>query len=91
MAYLEAQAHGLPVVAQDRPGMRDVLAPGTSYPSPKEGAQALAHQIEKLLTDPGLRAQRSAEARQMIAADHLAPAATARIWTALASLMESRT
>ncbi|MDE4133109.1 glycosyltransferase family 4 protein [Phaeobacter sp. QD34_3] len=90
MAYLEAQAHGLPVVAQDRPGMRDVLASG-AYPAPEQGPEALARQIKALLEDPGLRARRSAEAREMIATNHLAPAATSRFWAAVAPLMEDRT
>jgi glycosyltransferase involved in cell wall biosynthesis len=41
MTYLEAQAHGLPVIAQDRPGVRDVLYPRT-YPGVEEGAEGLA-------------------------------------------------
>lgn len=41
MTYLEAQAHGLPVIAQDRPGVRDVLFP-RAYPSVEEGAAGLA-------------------------------------------------
>lgn len=89
MAYLEAQAHGLPVVAQDRPGMHDVLAPAR-YPTPEHGAEALAGQIQTLLADPDLRARRSTEARRMIAANHLAPAATARFWAAVAPLLEGR-
>ncbi len=89
MAYLEAQAHGLPVVAQDRPGMRDVLAPGT-YPAPDEGAQALAVQIDALRADPDLRARRGATARAMISLNHLAPAATTRFWDAVAPLLEDR-
>ncbi|MDE4304784.1 glycosyltransferase family 4 protein [Phaeobacter gallaeciensis] len=88
MAYLEAQAHGLPVAAQDRPGMRDVLTPA-AYPAPEEGQEALAEQINALLTDPDLRTRRSAEARQMIATTHLAPAASARFWAAVAPLMEA--
>lgn len=41
MTYLEAQAHGLPVIAQDRAGVRDVLYPRT-YPSVDAGAAGLA-------------------------------------------------
>ncbi|MDE4274925.1 glycosyltransferase family 4 protein [Phaeobacter gallaeciensis] len=88
MAYLEAQAHGLPVVAQDRPGMRDVLTPA-AYPAPEEGSKALAEQINALLTDSDLRTRRSAEARQMVATTHLAPAASARFWAAVAPLIEA--
>jgi glycosyltransferase involved in cell wall biosynthesis len=91
MVYLEAQSHGLPVVAQDRPGLRDVLAPGLSaghYPAPNLGATALSTQIQKLLSEGELRRQQGAQARDMIAADHLAPAATQRFWAAVAPLMK---
>ncbi|KEJ89691.1 glycosyltransferase family 4 protein [Sulfitobacter donghicola] len=41
LTYLEAQAHGLAVIAQDRPGVRDVLYP-RDYPKVEEGAAGLA-------------------------------------------------
>jgi glycosyltransferase involved in cell wall biosynthesis len=99
MVYLEAQSHALPVVAQDRPGMRDVLAPGLSaglssshssghYPAPDLGANALSAKIQQLLAAPDLRQRRGAQARDMIAAHHLAPAATQRFWSAIAPLMK---
>jgi glycosyltransferase involved in cell wall biosynthesis len=87
MVYLEAQSHGLPVVAQDRPGLRDVLAPG-HYPAPDLGATALSTQIQKILSATGLRRHLGAQAREMIATDHLAPAATQRFWSAVAPLMK---
>ncbi|NIZ62022.1 glycosyl transferase family 1 [Sedimentitalea sp. CY04] len=87
MVYLEAQSHGLPVVAQDRPGLRDVLAPG-SYPTPEAGPQAMADQISQLLGDRDLSVKRGAEARTFIAATHLAPAATQRFWSAVPPLLE---
>ncbi len=87
MVYLEAQAHGLPVVAQDRPGMRDVLA-AAHHPAPQDGPEALARQIDRLLSDPALRAQRGMQARHMIEAHHLAPAASACFWQAVTPLLE---
>ncbi|WP_227271698.1 glycosyltransferase family 4 protein [Roseobacter weihaiensis] len=71
MTYLEAQAQGLPVVAQDRPGVRDVLAPGAAYPDPSLGAPALAARLDFLLANPKLIAHLGAEARQHIARHHL--------------------
>lgn len=71
MTYLEAQAHGLTVVAQDRPGVRDVLAPGAAYPDPSLGAPALAARLDFLLANPKLTAHLGAEARQHIAKRHL--------------------
>ncbi|UWR24243.1 glycosyltransferase family 4 protein [Sulfitobacter sp. S190] len=51
MIYLEAQAYGLPVIAQDRPGVRDVLLPA-SYPAPEEGAAGLARLASHTLANP---------------------------------------
>ncbi|MEP4196539.1 MAG: glycosyltransferase [Aliishimia sp.] len=52
LTYLEAQAVGIPVLAQDRPGLRDVLAPTPSYPSPEAGPMALAAQLKHMLEHP---------------------------------------
>lgn len=87
MVYLEAQAQGLPVVAQDRPGVRDVLLPA-DRPTPEAGPQALAAEIDRLLADPVLRHRTGSAAREMIARNHLAPAATARFWSAVRPLMK---
>jgi len=89
MVYLEAQAAGLPVVAQNRPGVRNVLLPG-SYPKPKDGAAALAGGIRALLDAPDLRRARGAQARAMIAKSHLTPAASDRFWSAMTPLTEPR-
>ncbi|MDK3074775.1 glycosyltransferase family 4 protein [Sedimentitalea sp. JM2-8] len=86
MTYLEAQAAGLPVVAQDRPGVRDVLAPG-AYPAPEDGATALALAIDALLSDPALRRTRGAAARRRIGQDHLLGSARDRFWSAVAPLV----
>lgn len=88
MVYLEAQAAGVPVVAQDRPGVRDVLAPGV-YPFPEEGPAALAGQIRAHLGNADLTRRRAAAARAHIAANHLAPAASARFWADAAPILES--
>lgn len=70
VTYLEAQAAGLPVVAQHRPGVIDVLAPG-SYPLPEQGAEALTGEIELLLNDRCERIRRGQAARDYIASNHL--------------------
>ncbi|MDA7419619.1 glycosyltransferase family 4 protein [Tritonibacter multivorans] len=88
MVYLEAQAHGLPVVAQDRPGLRDVLAPSAlPRPDKSQGAFAMTQVMEHLLTTPEARHSDGAAARDHIAARHLAPAARDRLWSALAPLL----
>ncbi|MCR9125731.1 MAG: glycosyltransferase family 4 protein [Rhodobacteraceae bacterium] len=78
MVYLEAQAAGLPVVAQDRPGVRDVLCAGT-HPRPEAGAAALAARIDGLLRDAPRRRAEGCAARTAIARNHLLPAAAARL------------
>ncbi|TMV07588.1 glycosyltransferase family 4 protein [Ruegeria sediminis] len=90
MVYLEAQAVGLPVVAQDRPGVRDVLLPAR-YPSVEDGPAALARAIDRLRADPGLRRATGAKARARIAERHLIPSATRTFWTAVNPLLEGAT
>lgn len=85
MVYLEAQAAGLPVVAQDRDGVRDVLAPGP-YPSPEDGPVALAAMLDDLLQDPDRAATAGATARQHIANHHLIGAASQTFWDAATKL-----
>ncbi|WP_264211244.1 glycosyltransferase [Leisingera thetidis] len=87
MVYLEAQAHGLPVVAQNRSGVRDVLKPG-SYPDPEQGSAPLARLAGALLADPELRKEHAAQARAFIARNHLAPAAALRFWRTVTPLLE---
>ncbi len=70
MVYLEAQAHGLPVIAQDRPGVRDVLFP-RDYPAVADGARALARFTRETLDTPPA----PLDIRAHITARHLLPAA----------------
>ena len=70
MVYLEAQAAGLPVVAQDRPGVRDVLRPAP-HPRPHEGAAALVTRLVALLESPAQRQTEGSENRFHIARAHL--------------------
>ncbi|MGJ8544281.1 MAG: glycosyltransferase [Sulfitobacter sp.] len=74
LSYLEAQSYGLPVVAQMRPGVCDVLAPA-EYPAPELGAAPMAAAAEKLLSNPPYWHERSDAARAFVAAHHLLPAA----------------
>ncbi|WP_261399816.1 glycosyltransferase family 4 protein [Leisingera daeponensis] len=89
MVYLEAQAHGLPVAAQNRPGVKDVLLPAT-YPAPEEGAQGLASFTSQLLANSALRTETARHARNFILNNHLAPAAARRFWDTVLPLMGSR-
>ncbi|MFC3614423.1 glycosyltransferase family 4 protein [Lutimaribacter marinistellae] len=87
MVYLEAQAAGLPVVAQDRPGVRDVLLSG-SHPAPEDGPEALANALLRMTADHAARRQAGGAARARVARAHLLPAARARFWDAVGPLME---
>ena len=89
MVYLEAQAAGLPVVAQDRPGVRDVLAPA-NYPRPEDGPEGLAHRMQALLDAPDLRRSEGARVRDYVGTRHLMPAASQAIWSVLRPMLEAR-
>jgi glycosyltransferase involved in cell wall biosynthesis len=81
LVYLEAQAAGLPVVAQDRPGVRDVVS--GQHPRPHEGSEAMAHQIVALLSDRVLRDRLGQAARDKVAGHHLLGAAAETLVSAL--------
>ena len=51
MVYLEAQAAGLPVVAEDRPGVRDVVGPASTLVEPQSAA-AFAKALDDVLLQP---------------------------------------
>ena len=74
LTYLEAQAAGIPVVAQDRPGVRDVLAPG-DYPSIDAGPPALAKQLITYLNAPETVKAEGQRARAHVTKHHLLVAA----------------
>ncbi len=82
MIYLEAQAAGVPVVAQDRPGVRDVVAP-SDHPTPEDGPIGLAKRAQRFLDDPPARHQEAATARAYVGQRHLMDGATRRFWQAV--------
>jgi glycosyltransferase involved in cell wall biosynthesis len=86
MAYLEAQAAGLAVLAQDRPGVQDVLYPGAAYPAPEDGAAALADRLDLLLAVPKLTSHIGRAARAHIAEHHLIGPASATLRAILAEV-----
>lgn len=51
LVYLEAQANGLPVIAQDRAGVREVIASPQSL-VPVGDSQSIAQAIDSLLVNP---------------------------------------
>ncbi len=74
MAYIEAQAAGLPIIAQDRPGVRDILPQG-HYPSPDLGIAALADALQRNLDDPNTRLAASKASYANAIENHMLPAA----------------
>lgn len=85
MVYLEAQATGLPVVAQDRPGVRDVVLAAGLVPQ-QNGARGQAAAVDELLGADALRNRRGAEARAFVRKNHLLDTATSTIWAQLSAL-----
>ncbi len=89
MVYLEAQVAGLPVLAQDRPGVRDVLLSG-SHPAPEAGPKALAQTLTHLLNDPAARQSQGRAARSRVARNHLSRKAGETFWAAVTPMLEHR-
>jgi glycosyltransferase involved in cell wall biosynthesis len=86
MVYLEAQALGCPVLAEDRPGVRDVVRDGGWLVAAND-APAFSAAIERLITDSNARISAGLKARARIAADHLLPSARETLKAGLAPLV----
>ena len=87
MAFLEAQAAGLPVVAGRTGGVPAVVADGISgLLAPVGDAAAFAAAVARLLDDPAERARLAAAARGRIAAHHDERAAARALAAALRTL-----
>lgn len=86
MVYLEAQAHGVPVVAQERPGVRDVVAADGLIADP--APEALAPAVLRVLNDDETHRQRAQSARDLVQAHHLLTAARRTVWDELNPLMK---
>ncbi|MCK5273081.1 MAG: glycosyltransferase family 4 protein [Alphaproteobacteria bacterium] len=71
MALLEAQAAGLPLVAGDRPGVRQIVIDGeTGFLAPEGDATALADAMGRLMDDPDLIAEMRETALKIIDDKH---------------------
>lgn len=86
MVYLEAQAHGCPVLAEDRVGVRDVVRDG-GWLAPQDDPSAYAKEIDRLVADADSRASAVQRGRSLIARDHLLPAARAALVAGLSPLI----
>jgi glycosyltransferase involved in cell wall biosynthesis len=89
LAYLEAQAAGLPVVAQEIAGVPEVVRHGTTgLLTPPGDVAAYAEGIERLLTNEAERQRLSAAARRFVLDERSLEAAAGRL---AAILPEART
>lgn len=68
LAALEAMANGLPVIATDVGGLRELVVPGqTGWLTPPDSPQALADAIEAAAVNPSLRCECGRNARERAA------------------------
>ncbi|MDS7598010.1 glycosyltransferase family 4 protein [Agrobacterium tumefaciens] len=80
LAYLEAQAAGLPVVAERIAGVPEVVKSGsTGILTPAGATTAYAQAIESLLTDESQRRQLSASARRFVMEERTLATAAERL------------
>ena len=85
MVYLEAQAAGLPVIAQDRPGVRDVIHGGIL--TDPDDPTSLAVEIDGLISAPDRRLRLAQIGRDGIQTHHLIPAASRTLMAHLKPLI----
>ncbi len=86
MVYLEAQARGVPVVAQDRPGVNEVVDPAGLCP--QNSPEALAQSLSAVLDVDATHARRVAAAQERMHARHLLGAARQTLWDVLGPMMK---
>jgi glycosyltransferase involved in cell wall biosynthesis len=89
MALLEAQAAGVPVVAGLTGGVPDVVGDPDMLVAPGDDA-AFAGRIAAVLTDPGFRRAKGAEAQARVVANHGLEAAARTLDAALSLAAEAR-
>ncbi|MDQ2634879.1 MAG: glycosyltransferase family 4 protein [Pseudomonadota bacterium] len=89
MVYLEAQAQGCPVLAEDRQGVRDVVRDGGRL-VPAGDPSAFAKAIDELIVDVAWRLAAGRKGHDQMAAEHLLPTARAALTAELAPLLAER-
>lgn len=91
MVLLEAMAHGLPVVASDIPGPREVVKPGvTGFLFPPGEAKVLADKAETLIREPGRRRQMGRRGPDWLRENDLTAESTARRYLSLYQEVRAR-
>lgn len=86
MVYLEAQAAGVPCIAEDRPGVNGVVGPSGRLTAPDDPS-AFARAIDELGADRAALAQAGREARAHVKAHHGVNAAAALLTRSLETLL----
>jgi glycosyltransferase involved in cell wall biosynthesis len=66
LAFIEAAASGIPIVASDLPVFRDVLPSSATTYVPPGNVPAFAHAIDALLQDPDARIRAAAEEAERV-------------------------
>ncbi len=80
LAYLEAQAAGLPVVAQNTAGVPEVVSDAaTGFLTPEGDVDSFADAIRVLLADDALRRRLGAAAREKVRSEHSIEKASERL------------
>ncbi|MET0482325.1 MAG: glycosyltransferase family 4 protein [Aestuariivirgaceae bacterium] len=91
LSYLEAAAHGLPVVAWDTAGVPSVVCHGrTGLLAPSRDEAALAGDVARLLGDPALRRQLGEAGRAFALGERSMANAAARLADLLAGIVQAR-
>ena len=73
-AVMEAMSHGVPAVATDVAGVRELLGTGAGLIVPRGDATAVAGALERMLDDEDLRRTAGAEGLRVITERHSIPA-----------------
>ena len=86
LVYLEAQAAGLPLVAQNRAGVREVIASKRSL-LPVGEPQSMAQTIDNLLANPDEYRSMVQTGRQFVKERHLLGAASDTLSAQLSAVL----
>jgi len=86
LVALEAGAVGLPVVATDSGGIRELLDEGRGLVVPSKDVDRLAREVAALLADPGRQHRLGDALARSIAVDHRPEPMVARLWAELVAV-----